>query len=181
MLHAVKFVQPGSIVNPSQFYKEPRLLKALAHTNIVEVYDAGFVSGELYIAMEYVKSGSVERHTSAGAMKLRRIKPIFCEALKGLQFVHDKGYLHRDIKPGNILIDRNGGGKLADFGLAIPVKKALLTAAAGTLTYLAPEVLITGEMTILTDIYAMGVSLYEAINGFGYLPATRIRPLWLTK
>ncbi len=171
VLHAVKVVQPGSVANPSEFYKEPRLLKALAHSNVVEVYDAGFVGGDLYIAMEYVESGSVEDHTSAGAMKLRRIKPIFCEALKGLQFVHDRGYLHRDIKPGNILIDKNGRGKLADFGLAIPVKKALLTAAAGTLTYLAPEVLIDGEMTKLSDIYAMGVSLYEAVNGFSYLPA----------
>ncbi len=171
VLHAVKSVQPSSVTNPTEFYREPRLLKALEHRNIVEVYDAGFVNQELYIAMEYIKSGSVEDHCSTNPLKLRRIKPIFCEALKGLQFVHDKGYLHRDIKPANILIDRRGGGKLADFGLAIPAKESFSTAPAGTLTYLAPETLATGVMTILTDIYAMGVSLYEAVNGFSYLPA----------
>jgi serine/threonine protein kinase len=170
VLHAVKFVQAGSITNPTEFYKEPRLLKELEHRNIVEVYDAGLEGSELFIAMEYMKAGSVEDRCSE-PLKLRRIKPIFCEALKGLQWVHDKGYLHRDLKPANILVDRKGGGKLADFGLAIPAREALLTAPAGTLTYLAPEVLITGEMTILTDIYAMGVSLYEAMNGLSYLPA----------
>ena len=170
VLHAVKFVQAGSITNPTEFYREPRLLHELEHRNIVEVYDAGLEGLELFIAMEYMKAGSVADRCSE-PMKLRRIKPIFCEALKGLQWVHDKGYLHRDLKPANILIDRKGGGKLADFGLAIPAREALLTAPAGTLTYLAPEVLITGDMTILTDIYAMGVSLYEAVNGFSYLPA----------
>lgn len=169
--HAVKFVAAGAVTNPTEFYSEPRLLKALEHRNIVLVYDAGFVSSELYIAMEYLKAGSVEDQCTTEPMKLRRVKPVFCEALKGLQFVHDKGYLHRDLKPANILIDRNGGGKLADFGLAIPIREALLTAPAGTLTYLAPEVFATGEMTKLTDLYAMGVSLYEAANGYTYLPA----------
>jgi serine/threonine-protein kinase len=170
VLHAVKFVAGTSITNPTEFYQEPRLLKTLEHRNIVEVYDAGWDGRELFIAMEYFKAGSLEDRCSE-PMKLRRIKPIFCEALKGLQWVHDKGFLHRDLKPANILIDSKGGGKLADFGLAIPLREALLTAPAGTLTYLAPEVLITGEMTLSTDLYAMGVSLYEAVNGTGYLPA----------
>ena len=171
VLHAVKFVHPSKVIAPSDFYKEPKLLKSLEHRNIVQVHDAGFVSGELYIAMEYVRAGSVESYSANQPIKLRRIKPIFCEALKGLQFVHDKGYLHRDIKPANILIGSNGGGKLADFGLAIPQKDALLAGPAGTLTYMAPEILAIGKTTRLTDIYAMGVSLYEAVNGFGYFPA----------
>lgn len=170
VLHAVKSIQASSVTNPTEFYQEPRLLQTLEHRNIVQVYDAGWDGQELFIAMEYIKGGSLEDRCSE-PIKLRRIKPIFCEALKGLQWVHDKGYLHRDLKPANILIDRKGGGKLADFGLAIPVRDALLTAPAGTLTYLAPEVLITGEMTVSTDIYAMGVSLYETVNGVSYLPA----------
>jgi eukaryotic-like serine/threonine-protein kinase len=170
VLHAVKFIHPGSVSSPTEFYREPRLLKALEHRNIVEVYDAGFDGPELYIAMEYLKAGSLDDVCSRGPVKLKRIKPIFCDALKGLQWVHDKGYLHRDIKPANILIDKMGAGKLADFGLALPIREAILAAPAGTLTYLAPEVLITGEMTRLTDIYAMGVSLYEAVNGSAYLP-----------
>jgi serine/threonine-protein kinase len=168
--HAVKFVPAASVLNPSKFYDEPQLLKTLEHESIVKVYDAGMDKGELFIAME-VMQGSVDDQLLSGPLKLRRVKPLFCDALKGLQYVHDRGFIHRDIKPANILVDSNLRGKLADFGLAIPTVKAPVATPAGTLTYLAPEILITGETSVQTDIYAMGVSLYEAVNGSAFLPA----------
>lgn len=171
VLHAVKFVSSSAVSCPTEFYKEPRLLKTLEHSSIVKVYDAGFSGTDLFIAMEYHSEGSLEKWCSKGPIKLRRIKAIFCEALRGLQFVHDRGYLHRDIKPANILLTGSLQGRLADFGLALPRKDALIALAAGTVNYLAPEVFVTGEMSVQSDIYAMGVSLYEAVNGSAYLPA----------
>jgi len=168
--HAVKFVDGASIRNPTEFYREPRLLKELAHDNIVQVFDAGRAGNDLYVAME-VLTGSIADIVQKDPLKLRRVKSLFCEALKGLQYIHDRGYLHRDLKPANILVDDKQRGKIADFGLAIPTKEVSTATPAGTLTYVAPEILVTGETSIATDIYAMGVSLYEAVNGTDYLPA----------
>jgi serine/threonine protein kinase len=169
--HAVKCVSPGAVTTPSEFYREPRLLKELQHEYIVRVFDTWDEAGVLHIAMEYLSKGSLARMCDRGPVPLKRVKHIVCQCLKALQFIHDRGFVHRDIKPANILIGRNGEGKLSDFGLAIPTRETLYEPPAGTLYYLAPEVLVTGEMGVRSDIYAMGVTLYESLNGSSFLPA----------
>jgi eukaryotic-like serine/threonine-protein kinase len=169
--HAVKYVLPSAVTTPSEFFKEPRLLEELQHDHIVKVFDTWDEAGRLHIAMEYLSRGSLAKLCERGPVPLKRVKHILCQCLKSLQYVHDKGFVHRDLKPDNILIGKNGEGKISDFGLAIPTSATLYEPPAGTLPYVAPEVLITGEMGVKSDVYAIGVTLYEALNGASYLPA----------
>jgi serine/threonine protein kinase len=169
---AVKFVPAGNIVSPTEFYREPRLLKALEHLNIVKIHDTGRLSnGDLFIAMEYLKRSSLAAELRGDAIDLRSLKQIFCGALRGLQYAHDRGFIHRDLKPANILVGDDGGGKLGDFGLATQLGPGGAASPQFYYTYVAPEVLTSGATTRASDIYAMAVTLYEALNGKSYLPA----------
>ena len=170
--HAVKYIQTSRVHTPTNLFHEPQLLKKLEHPNIVGVHDAGYVTpDEIFIAMEYVPGGSLEGFLAKKPIKLRRIKHIFCEALRGLQHAHEKGYIHRDVKPANILLDRKQKGKLSDFGLATRPPVHGTASGAGSPFYLAPETILQGETSPLSDIYSMGVSLYEAVNSENYFPA----------
>ena len=103
-------------------------------------------------------------------MDLRTLKNIFCGALRGLQYAHDRNFIHRDIKPANILISDDSSGKLGDFGLAIQLGPGEAASPQFYYTYVAPEVLNSGATSKLSDIYAMAVTIYEALNGKSYLP-----------
>ena len=170
--HAVKYVREENVTDPTEFFKEPQLLKRLEHPNIVKVQDAGRTEdGQLFIAMEHVPGGSIADRLKGKPLKLRRLKPIFCEALRGLDFAHTNGFIHRDIKPANILIGDTGYGKLSDFGLATRLDARGAASPYGYIAHLAPEVITTSETSILSDIYAMGVTLYRTSNGDSFLPA----------
>jgi serine/threonine protein kinase len=169
---AVKFVPEVNIVSPTEFYREPRLLKALEHPNIVKVHDTGRLpNGDLFIAMEYLKRGSLAAELRGDTLNLRALKQIFCGAMRGLQFAHDGGFIHRDIKPANILVADDLSGKLGDFGLATKLGPGGTASPRFYYTYVAPEVLSSGITTKASDVYAMAVTLYEALNGKSYLPA----------
>jgi serine/threonine-protein kinase len=169
---AVKFVPEANVVNPSEFYREPRLLKVLEHPNIVKVHDTGRLpNGDLFIAMEYLRRGSLAAELRGDAIDLRTLKQIFCGALRGLQFAHDRGFIHRDVKPANILVSDDGIGKLGDFGLATRLGPGGTASPRFYFTYVAPEVLNSGTTTTGSDIYAMAVTMYEALNGKSYLPS----------
>ncbi len=169
---AVKFVPEANILSPTEFYREPRLLKLLEHPNIVKVHDTGRLpNGDLFIAMEYLKKGSLAAELRGESLNLRSLKQIFCGAMRGLQFAHDLGYVHRDIKPANILIGDDTSGKLGDFGLATQLGPGGTASPQFYYTYVAPEVLGSGTTSKTSDVYAMAVTLYEALNGKSYLPS----------
>jgi eukaryotic-like serine/threonine-protein kinase len=169
---AVKFVPEANIVSPTEFYREPRLLKLLEHPNIVKVHDTGRLpNGDLFIAMEYLKRGSLASELRGDTLNLRALKQIFCGAMRGLQFAHDKDYIHRDIKPANILVADDMSGKLGDFGLVTKLGPGGTASPQFYYTYVAPEVLGSGTTTKISDVYAMAVTLYEALNGKSYLPS----------
>jgi serine/threonine-protein kinase len=169
---AVKFVPTANIVSPTEFYREPRLLKLLEHPNIVKVHDTGrLANGDLFIAMEYLKRGSLASELRGDALDLPTLKNIFCGAMRGLQYAHDRNSIHRDIKPANILIADDSSGKLGDFGLATQLGPGGAASPKFYYTYVAPEVLSSGATSKLSDIYAMAVTMYEALNGKSYLPA----------
>ncbi len=169
--YAVKFVPPGRITSPTEFYREPRLLKTLEHANIVRVHDTGTLqNGELFIAMEYLRRGSLATELRGDTIDLRTLKQIFCGALRGLQYAHDSGYVHRDLKPANILVGDDGSGKLGDFGLATQLGPGGTASPQFYYTFVAPEVLTSGTTSPASDIYAMAVTIYEALNGKPYLP-----------
>jgi serine/threonine protein kinase len=169
---AVKFVPAANITSPTEFYREPRLLKLLEHPNIVRVHDTGRLpNGDLFIAMEYLKQGSLAAELRGDPLDLRGLKRVFCGVMRGLQFAHDQGYIHRDIKPANILIGDDLNGKLGDFGLAAQLGPGGTASPQFYYTYVAPEVLSLSETSKMSDIYAMAVTLYEALNGKSYLPS----------
>lgn len=168
---AVKFVNPARIHDPTNFYHEPHTLMALRHENIVRVEDAGRLTNDsLYIAMEYLRRGSVEKVYRGRPVPLKEGLKMLCELCWGLEYAHNRDYIHRDIKPANILIAPNGAAKLSDFGLAVRVPRGESASPYGYLTHVAPEVFSEGNSSTLSDLYALGVTAYRLINGDGFLP-----------
>ena len=168
---AVKYVRPDRIHDPTNFYQEPRTLRNLIHDNIVRVEDAGRLgNGTLYIAMEYLSAGSIENKFQGRPVPLSYSRKIICDLCWALEYAHNRGYVHRDIKPANILIGKNREAKLSDFGLATRVPRGGTASPYGYLTHVAPEVFQGEGTSILTDIYALGVTCYRIVNGDALLP-----------
>lgn len=171
---AVKCIPPDKVINKNNFYQEAQTLKAAEHANIVAVTETGeFNDKRIYVVMEYLPNGSLEDEAQGGYIALSRAKKLMIDVLRGLDHAHSKNIVHRDIKPGNIMIGNQNEGKLSDFGLALQDIKSLdLAAVKGYqyLLHLAPEVNKFADYTTLSDIYACGVTIYRLVNGDSYLP-----------
>jgi len=164
------FVPRKRVSDPTNFYKEPQTLMELNHENIVAVKDAGKLGdGTLYIAMEYLERGSIEDVYKGAPVPLSTALKYIIDICWAVEYAHSNGYIHRDIKPANILLTTNNDAKLSDFGLATRVPKGSVASPYGYLTHLAPEVISTGQTSIKSDVYALGVTAYRIINGDGYL------------
>jgi serine/threonine-protein kinase len=175
-LRAVKIVEPSAIPSLKDFNDEARVLNELAHDNIITVYGAepGPTTGttpdvDMYvIIMEYMDDGSLDDALQKEAfLPLREAVHRFSAACFAAAHAHGKGYIHRDIKPANILVS-DARTKLSDFGLCVPGAVGGAS-GAGTLVYAAPEVADGNPTTVATDIYSLGVSLHELINGSSYV------------
>jgi serine/threonine protein kinase len=167
---AVKFIRPDRIHDPTNFYAEPQALVELKHSNIVEVHDAGTLTdGRVYIAMEYLPAGSVEDRFQGAVVPVAEALSIVADACRGIEFAHSRGYIHRDVKPANLLVS-NGSTKVSDFGLATRTTGAGAASPYGYVSHCAPEVLDPGETTVQTDVYALGMTLYRLLNGDSLLP-----------
>ena len=159
----------------ARFRREALAVAKLIHPNIVQVYDTGVDEGHHYIVMEYVEGRS-------GAQVLSRQGPLDPEtateagiqACAGLDYAHRRGIIHRDVKPGNLMLFGGpvGGGemtvKLTDFGIARALEQTRITqvgSVVGTAAYLAPEQVRGEEATPATDVYALGVVLYQFLTG----------------
>ena len=159
----------------ARFRREALAVAKLIHPNIVQVYDTGIDDGRHYIVMEYVQGRS-------GAQILQRQGPLDAEttaeigiqACAGLDYAHRRGIIHRDVKPGNLMVVGGpvGGGemtmKLADFGIARAIEQTRITqvgSVVGTAAYLSPEQVRGEEATPATDVYALGVVLYQFLTG----------------
>jgi serine/threonine protein kinase len=165
-----------------RFNREARALAKLSHPNIVAVYDFGQTHGLHYFIMEYVDGPNLREIERSGKLSTRQalqIIPYICEAL---QFAHDEGVVHRDVKPENVLLDKKGRVKIADFGLAKILgrgpKDTRLTGVRdvmGTPHYMAPEqVEHPQEVDHRADIYSLGVVFYEMLTG--ELPLGKFAP-----
>ncbi|MDI6740567.1 MAG: serine/threonine-protein kinase, partial [Candidatus Edwardsbacteria bacterium] len=152
-----------------RFEREAKILGTLHHENIVDVLDYFEQQGSYYIVLEYVDGGSL-RDLLARQRRLpfHIAALIALQAAEGLRHAHQRNVIHRDIKPGNVLLSRTGPVKLTDFGLAYATEALTITdpgTFVGTPAYLAPEQIRGQKAGVRSDLYALGVILYEALTG----------------
>ncbi|PYO94621.1 MAG: hypothetical protein DMD62_05105 [Gemmatimonadetes bacterium] len=149
-----------------RFLREARAAGAIQHANIVTVYDLGESDGQLYIAMELVEGRDLSDMIALrDPLALERKLDITIEVLTGLHFAHQRGVIHRDVKPSNVRVMPDGRIKIMDFGIA-RLQKADATgsgAIVGTPTYMAPEQITNGAITPATDVFSVGCMLYELL------------------
>lgn len=149
------------------FVKEARSLAQLKHPNIVTVYDVGEVDNLPYIVMEHLPGGSVkDRIERTGPFKAGEAVRIAIEVANGLAFAHSKGIIHADLKPSNILFDADDHAKIADFGIArTPKEDSATPELYATAMYVAPERVEGKQATVQSDVYGLGLLLYEMLVG----------------
>ena len=149
-----------------RFMREARAAGALQHPNIVTIYDLGESDEQLFIAMELVDGRDLSSLIALSEpLALERKLDIVIEVLQGLSYAHERGVIHRDVKPSNVRIASDGSVKIMDFGIA-RLQSADVTgsgAIVGTPTYMAPEQITNGAITPATDIFAVGCVLYELL------------------
>jgi serine/threonine protein kinase len=148
-----------------RFLRETRLAARLSHPNVVNVFDAGEDDGRPYIVMELVEGETLAEH---GRVPPAEARNLALQAARGLAHAHEAGLVHRDIKPGNLLVRADGTLKVADFGIARAAETTALTQAGtvlGTAAYLAPEQALGEVVTPTADVYSLGAVLYELLTG----------------
>ncbi|MFH9014980.1 Stk1 family PASTA domain-containing Ser/Thr kinase [Streptomyces sp. NPDC017943] len=168
---ALKVMHPSLAVDGSfveRFIREAKSVARLAHPNVVQVFDQGTDGAYVYLAMEYV-AGCTLRDVlrERGALQPRAALDILEPVLAALGAAHRAGFVHRDMKPENVLIGDDGRVKVADFGLVRAVDTVTNTTGTvlGTVSYLAPEQIENGTADPRVDVYACGVMLYEMLTG----------------
>src|SRR5256885_2858316 len=167
---ALKVLDPAAAADGNtrrMFVKEARALAQLSHPNIVAVYDVGEVDGSPFIVMEYLAGGSLKQKIeAAGPLKAGEAVRVAVEVANGLAFAHSKGIIHADLKPSNILFDANETAKICDFGIArTPQEDADTPQLYATAMYVAPERVEGKSTSVQSDVYGLGLVLYEALVG----------------
>jgi len=166
---ALKFLPAHRTTDSSwrdQFYAEVRIARQISHPNVCRVYDIGESEGRLFLSMEFVDGEDL-------ASLLRRIGrlpddkavEVAQQLCAGLAAAHSAGVLHRDLKPANVMLDGKGRARITDFGLAIAASDASGERPAGTPGYMAPELFGGAPPTVQSDLYALGLLLYEVFTG----------------
>jgi eukaryotic-like serine/threonine-protein kinase len=165
---AVKILLPSLLEEPGfteRFRGEARTMATINHPGVVDIYDYGSdPAAGAYLVMEYVEGDALSRTLS----RVGRLTPARTMALVALHAAHQTGVVHRDVKPGNLLVRPNGTLVLTDFGIARSVGAAQLTAAGsvlGTASYISPEQAMGEQATPLSDVYALGVVAYQCLAG----------------
>ena len=152
-----------------RFQREALSASSLSHPNIVEMYDVGEDDGQYYIVMEYVDGKTLKQILKQrGKLSITEVVDIMLQLTDGMAHAHDAYIIHRDIKPQNIMILSNGMIKITDFGVATAMNSTQLTqtnSVMGTVHYLPPEQAQGKGSTIRSDIYSMGIMMYELLTG----------------
>ena len=169
---ALKFL-PSVFLNDEaylqRFEREVKIVSQLEHRNIVPVYDFGKFEDQPYIAMRFMGAGTVETLLAEGRIPLPRVLSIVRQVASALDYAHRKGIIHRDLKPSNILLDDGGGAFITDFGIARILSEGggVITTqgVVGTPSYMSPEQARAEPLDGRSDVYALGVTLFELVSG----------------
>ena len=168
-LVALKFLPADVATTPSarqRFVNEARAASALNHPNVAVVYDVGESESHSFIAMEFVEGESIKELLRAERLTIEQVEALGLQVAEGLQAAHSKGIVHRDIKPENLLLTTEGHVKIMDFGIAKRGTDAGLTQTGttlGTLSYMSPEQLLADIVDHRSDLWSLGVVLYEML------------------
>jgi len=149
-----------------RFIREARLAATLRHPSLVEVYDVSVERG--FLVMEYLPGGSLaQRLTGGERFAPLLVKRLALDIVGGLEAAHHRGVVHRDVKPANVFFDARGTAKLGDFGVAhlVDLGQTQTGGLIGTLAYMSPEQITGASISIAADLYALGVTLFEAVTG----------------
>jgi len=164
------------------FVREARAAAELSHPNIVRVYDVNILNGILFYAMEYMARGNVEDLCRRrGPLPIETAVALALEAARGLEFAQSRGVVHRDVKPGNLMVHQTGTLKIGDLGIARRVRDrdepALLGGISGSPHYMSPEQALGREVDSRSDIYALGASLHQMVAGAPPFTARSLKEL----
>src|SRR5262252_4190203 len=164
---ALKFLPEGVAADPvrlAQFHNELRVARQVSHKNVCRLYDLGDADGRRFLTMEYVDGEDL----AASLRRFGRMPPdkalqIARQLCAGIAAAHEKGVLHRDLKPANIMLDGAGDVRITDFGIATAGESR--AELAGTPQYMAPELLNGKPASVKSDLYALGLILFEVFTG----------------
>ena len=152
-----------------RFQREAMATTELVHPNIVSIYDVGESNDQQYLVMEYVRGSDLKKYiVEHFPIPYQRVVDIMEQILAGIQVAHDHNIIHRDLKPQNIMIDENGNAKITDFGIAVALSDNSMTqtnSLLGSVHYLSPEQARGSMPTKQSDIYALGIILFEMLTG----------------
>ncbi|BAQ24895.1 serine/threonine protein kinase [Streptococcus troglodytae] len=153
----------------TRFQREARAMAELNHPNIVAIRDIGEEDGQQFLAMEYVDGADLKKYIQDHApLSNAEVIRIMKEVLSAMTLAHQKGIIHRDLKPQNVLLTKDGTAKVTDFGIAVAFAETSLTqtnSMLGSVHYLSPEQARGSKATVQSDIYAMGIMLFEMLTG----------------
>lgn len=176
---ALKFLR--GTISPellARLYAEVRIGRQVSHPNVCRLYDIVEVEGQTFLAMEYVDGEDLASLLARiGRLPPDKALDIARDLCAGLAAVHDKGVVHRDLKPANVMIDGRGRARLTDFGLALALEARGPDTFGGTPAYMSPEQLSKRELTPGSDIYALGLLLYEMFSGRRFFDARTLDEL----
>ncbi|XOV79623.1 MAG: protein kinase [Aestuariibacter sp.] len=173
---AVKFLHPSlsDKENQLRFFLETKILAQLQHPNIAQLLDAGISDdGRAFVIMEYIEGVSLSDYLKRQKLNLSQRLLLFEQLLEGVKHAHQRGIIHRDIKPNNVVITKDGHLKLLDFGVAVLLSKAGIQDPAPnelrsqplTLAYASPEMMNNNAISTRTDVFQLGLVLYQCIAG----------------
>ncbi|MGB8516270.1 MAG: serine/threonine-protein kinase [Gallionella sp.] len=161
--------QEGKDEYEGRFYQEARAAGRLNHPNIVTIYDVGKSGDIAYIAMEFLQGRELrEIMNDGGLLPVDHVLSIVAQVASGLAYAHEYGIVHRDVKPSNIMVIRDGHVKITDFGIARMASSAVRTQTGmvlGSPKYMSPEQVLGKDLDQRSDIFSLGVMLYEMLTG----------------
>ena len=168
---ALKFLPDHLLGDPDvrkRFEREAKAAASVQHSNICTVFEIDEVDGKTFIAMAFLEGEPLDQRIARGPLKVEEALDISLQIAKGLEAAHSQGVVHRDIKPQNVMVDSQGQATIMDFGLAQLAEVSRLTrvdTTVGTVSYMSPEQTQGTGMDLRTDIWALGVVIYEMVTG----------------